>query len=71
MTYLVSDFHPAETHVYRRDYWRVTGAFNSLVLAKQWAGADSIITEHDDAEAFAIHKAKVLPDDFAGRRIAA
>ena len=71
MTYLVSDLITHHHGVDCAPYWRVTCETNSIVLAKKWAGRDSIITEHDHAEAVASHRSRVLPNDFAGRRVAA
>lgn len=69
--YLVSDLITHHHGVPCEPYWSVTCETNSIVLAKRWAHADSIITEHTNEEAARFHKARVLPNDFAGRRIAA
>lgn len=69
--YIVSDFRqPWCSHV-PAAHWRTMGVFNRLIDARAWAGPESIITEHDAAEAWAIHATRVLPDAALSQQIAA
>jgi len=43
-------------------HWRTSMVTNSIIAARKWAGPESIITEHDSEEAWAIHATRVLPD---------
>lgn len=72
MAYLVSDLITHRHGVECVPYWRVTGMFNSIVLAKNWVGSStqSIITEHTLEEADAIYQTRVLPD-VSGVKVAA
>lgn len=69
--YIVSDLvKPWASHV-ARSHWRTMGVFNNRAAAKAWAGPESIITEHEADEAWAIHATRVLPDAALSHQIAA
>ncbi len=52
-------------------HWRTSMVTNSILAARNWAGPESIITEHPEAEAWAIHATRVLPDAAITNAIAA
>lgn len=67
--YIVSDL--ASCAPDWQPHWRTMGVFNWIEGARKWAGPESIITEHDEAEAWAIHATRVLPDAALSHQIAA
>ena len=69
--YIVSDFREAHIGPRRVWHWRTMGVFDRLSAAKAWAGPESIITQHSEAEAQAIHATRVLPDAALSHQIAA
>ena len=69
--YVVSDLSDAHINGARTRHWRTTMVTNSIIAARKWAGADSIITEHPADEAWAIHATRVLPDAALSHQIAA
>lgn len=69
--YVVSDFRLPWNGDVSKGEWRTSMVTNSIVAARKWAGPESIITEHDAAEAWAIHETRVLPDAALSQQIAA
>lgn len=69
--YVVSDFWKPWNGDMSKAHWRTSMVTNSIVAARKWAGADSIITEHPASEAWAIHATRVLPDAALSHQIAA
>ena len=69
--YIVSDFINAWVGPIRVWHWRTMGVFDRLSAAKAWAGPESIITTHTEAEAMAIHATRILPDAALSHQIAA
>ena len=56
--YIVSDY---STDARGAQYWRTVAVMNSIVLARSFAGPQSIITSHTREEADAIHMTRRLP----------
>jgi Tfp pilus tip-associated adhesin PilY1 len=69
--YIVSDFWKPWSGDLSKAHWRTSMVTNSIVAARKWAGPESIITEHDSEEAWAIHATRVLPDAAITNAIAA
>lgn len=69
--YIVSDWREAHIGPSRVWHWRTMGVFNCPIAAKAWAGSESIITTHTEAEALAIHATRILPDAALSHQIAA
>lgn len=69
--YLVSDFWKPWNGDMSKAHWRTSMVTNSIVAARNWAGPDSIITEHGSEEAWVIHATRVLPTSAITKAIAA
>ena len=69
--YIVSDFWKPWNGDMSKAHWRTSMVTNSIVAARNWAGPESIITEHDEVEAWAIHATRVLPTSAITNAIAA
>lgn len=62
--YIVSDWCNAHIDGKRTWHWRTMAVTNSIVLARNFAGPDSIITVHTSEEADQIHRTRVLPAEY-------
>jgi len=59
--YIVSDY---STDTRGAGYWRTMAVMNSIVLARNFAGPQSIITAHSRDEANEIHITRRLPAEY-------
>lgn len=66
MAYIVWDLKPGYGTKDRQPYWSATAYVPDIISAKRWTTGhtQSMITEHDDEDAFRIYRSKQLPQTY-------